>query len=130
MNKKRITWVDITKGFLMILVNDIRYGTEAEVFKSNIEKIVDSFEGKDTRLAIQSILPVNNGLLGNEVTNDKVKRFNVILQQIADDKGIEYIDLHSSFIDKNGQLDKQFTVDGLHLNGKGYKVWVDRLRSQ
>src|SRR5574337_1696851 len=99
----------------MIGFNDIRYGTEAEVFKSNIEKIVDSFEGKDTRLAIQSILPVNNGLLGNEVTNDKVKRFNVILQQIADDKGIEYIDLHSRFIDKNGQLDKQFTVDGLHL---------------
>lgn len=118
------------EAYLMIGVNDIRYGTEDEVYKRNVEKIVDSFEKKDTRLAIQSILPVNNELLGNEVTNDKVKRYNVILQQIADDKGIEYIDLHSSFIDKNGQLAKQFTVDGLHLNGKGYEVWVDRLRSQ
>lgn len=116
------------EAYLMIGVNDIRYGTDAEVFKSNVEKIVDSFEGKDTRLFIESILPVNNRLFGNEVTNDKVKRFNIILQQIADDKGIEYIDLHSSFTDKNGQLDKQFTGDGLHLNGKGYEVWVDRLR--
>ncbi|MEK5079199.1 GDSL-type esterase/lipase family protein [Solibacillus sp. FSL W7-1436] len=118
------------EAYLMIGVNDIRYETEDEVYKRNVEKIVDAFKGKDTKLAIQSILPVNNGLLGNEVTNDKVKRFNVILQQIADDKGIEYIDLYSSFIDKNGQLAKQFTVDGLHLNGKGYEVWVDKLRLQ
>ncbi|GKV57261.1 hypothetical protein NCCP2222_32080 [Sporosarcina sp. NCCP-2222] len=118
------------EAYLMIGVNDIRYGTEADVFKSNVEKIVDSFEGKDTRLAIQSILPVNNGIFGNEVTNVKVKRFNSILQQIAEDKGIKYFDLYSSFIDKNGQLDKQFTVDGLHLNGKGYEVWVDRIRSK
>ncbi|MEK4384696.1 GDSL-type esterase/lipase family protein [Solibacillus sp. FSL W7-1464] len=118
------------EAYLMIGVNDLRYKTEGEVYKRNVEKIVDSFRGKDTKLAIQSILPVNNGLFGNEVTNDQVKRFNVILQQIANDKGIEYIDLYTSFIDKNGQLDKQFTVDGLHLNGKGYKVWVDRLHSK
>lgn len=117
------------EAYLMIGVNDIRYGTEAEVYKSNVEKILDSFKGKDTKLAIQSILPVNNGIFGNEVTNDKVKQFNIILQQIAEEKGIEYIDLHSSFIDKNGQLDKQFTGDGLHLNGKGYEVWVEKLRS-
>lgn len=118
------------EAYLMIGVNDLRYKTEDEVYKRNVEKIVNSFEGKDTKLAIQSILPVNNGLFGNEVTNDQVKRFNIILQQIAEDKGIEYIDLHSSFTDKNGQLDKQYTGDGLHLNGKGYKVWVDRLRSK
>ena len=118
------------EAYLMIGVNDIRYGTDAEEFESNVKKIVDSFDGKDTRLFIQSILPVNYGLFGNEVSNDKVKQFNDILQQIADDNGIEYIDLHSSFTDKNGQLDKKFTGDGLHLNGKGYEVWVDRLHSK
>ena len=118
------------EAYVMIGVNDIRYGTDAEVFTRNVKKIVDSFEGKDTRLFIQSILPVNYGLFGNEVSNEKVKQFNVILQQIADEKGIEYIDLHSSFTDENGQLDKKFTVDGLHLNGKGYEVWVDRLLSR
>lgn len=118
------------EAYLMIGVNDLRYKTEDDVYKRNVEKIVDSFKGKDTKLAIQSILPVNNGLFGNEVTNDQVKRFNVILQRIAEDKGIEYIDLHSSFVDKNGQLDKQYTEDGLHVNGKGYKVWVNQLRSK
>ncbi|MCM3744005.1 GDSL-type esterase/lipase family protein [Sporosarcina luteola] len=118
------------EAYLMIGVNDIRYRTDIKDFEKRVNKIVDSFEGKETQLFIQSILPVNNGLFGNEVTNEKVKRFNEILQRIADENGIEYIDLHLSFTDKNGQLDKKFTVDGLHLNGKGYEVWVDRLRSR
>ena len=118
------------EAYLMIGVNDIRYGTDAKDFESEVKTIVDSFDEKETRLFIQSILPVNYGLFGNEVSNEKVKQFNDILQRIADDNGIEYIDLHSSFIDKKGQLDKKFTVDGLHLNGKGYEVWVDRLRSR
>nr|WP_285853099.1 GDSL-type esterase/lipase family protein [Sporosarcina luteola] len=118
------------EAYLMIGVNDIRYKTDANDFESRVDKIVDSFEGKETRLFIQSILPVNNGLFGNEVTNEKVKRFNDILRRIADENRIEYIDLHSYFTDKNGELDKKFTVDGLHLNGKGYEVWVEKLRSR
>ncbi len=118
------------EAYLMIGVNDIRYKTDANDFESRVNEIIDSFEGKETRLFIQSILPVNNGLFGNEVTNEKVKKFNEILRRIADENGIEYIDLHPSFTDKSGQLDKKFTVDGLHLNGKGYEVWVDRLRSR
>lgn len=118
------------EAYLMIGVNDIRYKTDAKNFESRVNEIIDSFEGKETRLFIQSILPVNNGLFGNEVTNEKVNQFNDILRRIADENGIEYIDLHSSFTDKSGQLDKEFTVDGLHLNGKGYEVWIDRLRSR
>jgi len=116
------------EAYLMIGVNDIRYKTNPKNFESRVNAIIDSFEGKRTRLFIQSILPVNNGLFGNEVSNEKVNQFNDILRKIADDNGIEYIDLHSSFMDKNGQLDKKFTVDGLHLNGKGYEVWVEKLR--
>lgn len=118
------------EAYLLIGVNDIRYRTDATEFENRVNAIVDSFDGKETELFIQSILPVNNGIFGNEVSNKKVKQFNEILLRIADENGIEYIDLHSSFTDKNGQLDKAFTVDGLHLNGKGYEVWVDKLRSR
>lgn len=118
------------EAYLMIGVNDIRYRTDAEDYEDRVNSIVDSFDGKETKLFIQSILPVNNGIFGNEVSNEKVKQFNEILRRIADENGLEYIDLHSSFTDNNGQLDKQFTVDGLHLNGKGYEVWVDILQSR
>ena len=116
------------EAYLMIGVNDIRYSTDRKNFESHITTIVKSFEGEKSKLYIQSILPVNNGLFGNEVSNKKVKQFNEVLQRIAQENGIEYIDIHSNFVDKDGQLDEEFTIDGIHLNGAGYKVWMDALR--
>lgn len=116
------------EAYLMIGVNDIRYSKGSKNFEKHITAIVKSFEGESSKLIIQSILPVNNELFGNEVSNKKVKQFNEVLQRIAEENGIEYIDLHSSFVDKNGQLDEKFTIDGIHLNGEGYKIWMDALR--
>ncbi|WP_399628919.1 GDSL-type esterase/lipase family protein [Sporosarcina sp. SG10008] len=115
------------EAYLMIGVNDIRYSKGSKNFEKHITAIVKSFEGENSKLIIQSILPVNNELFGNEVSNKKVIQFNEVLQRIAEETGIEYIDLHSSFVDKNGQLDEKFTIDGIHLNGEGYKIWVDAL---
>jgi len=115
------------EAYLMIGVNDIRYSTGSKNFEKHITAIVKSFEGENSKLFIQSILPVNNELFGNEVSNEKVKKFNEVLQRIAEENGIEYIDLNSNFVDKNGQLDEKFTIDGIHLNGEGYKIWVDAL---
>lgn len=115
------------EAYLMIGVNDIRYSKGSKNFEKHITAIVKSFEGENSKLFIQSILPVNNELFGNEVSNKKVIQFNEVLQRIAEETGIEYIDLHSSFVDKNGQLDEKFTIDGIHLNGEGYKIWVDAL---
>lgn len=115
------------EAYLMIGVNDIRYSKGSKNFEKHITAIVKSFEGESSKLIIQSILPVNNELFGNEVSNKKVKQFNEVLQRIAEENGIEYIDLHSSFVDKKGQLDEKFTIDGIHLNGEGYKIWVDAL---
>lgn len=115
------------EAYLMIGVNDIRYGTDIEDFETNIMAIVDAFDGKNTKLFIQSILPVNNGLYGNKISNEKVKEFNEVLKRIADENGLPYIDLHVHFEDRSGQLDKRFTIDGLHLNGEGYDLWIETI---
>lgn len=117
------------EAYLMIGVNDIRHDTDMQNFKKNVTAIVDAFEGTSTKLFLQSILPVNNGLFGNDVSNEKVKEFNDVLQKIADENGIKYIDLHAHFEDESGQLDKRYTIDGLHLNGEGYKLWIETLNA-
>ncbi|HEY9602606.1 MAG TPA: G-D-S-L family lipolytic protein, partial [Allocoleopsis sp.] len=35
----------------------------------------------------------------------------------------KYIDLYSAFLDSNGDLDKLYTNDGVHLKKEGYLVW-------
>ena len=116
--------------YLMIGVNDIRYATAIQDFEENVTSIINAFDSTRTQLFIQSILPVNNGLYGNQVSNKKVKKLNEVLKRIADENGVAYIELHAHFADGSGQLDTKFTGDGLHLNGEGYKLWVELLEKR
>jgi lysophospholipase L1-like esterase len=116
------------KVYILIGINDIQSKVEKDVYQKNMEKIVDSFDKNSTTVVLQSILPINNKDFHNTISNEKVHQFNVVLQKIAEEKGIQYIDLHRHFEDENGQLKKELTVDGIHLNGKGYDIWMNNLK--
>ncbi|MGC1395645.1 MAG: G-D-S-L family lipolytic protein, partial [Coleofasciculaceae cyanobacterium] len=52
------------------------------------------------------------------VLNDKIKGLTQAFS-------FQYINLFPAFLDKDNQLDIQYTSDGVHLNGRGYLVWKD-----
>lgn len=83
--------------FILNGIIDIQSKVEKEVFQLNIEKIVDSFDKDSTTVVLQSILPINNKAFHNTLSNEKVHQFNEVLQKIAEEKGIQYIDLHRHF---------------------------------
>jgi lysophospholipase L1-like esterase len=53
---------------------------------------------------------------------------NAALKKLAAQEKITLIDLYPHFLDAAGKLDKQYTIDGLHLNAAGYKVWAAILK--
>ncbi|MFD1862122.1 GDSL-type esterase/lipase family protein [Planococcus chinensis] len=116
--------------YVMIGVNDIAAGTSMASYKKNMERIIQSFDPKETRVVVQSILPVNTESFNNEISNEKIHQFNETLEQLAKDNEAEYVDLHPHFEDENGQLIKAITIDGIHLKGKGYDMWVEQLENR
>jgi len=70
-------------------------------------------------------LPINTQKFQRNKVNDKIIELNEQLQRFAKELSFQYIDLFSAFLDKNNELDEQYTTDGLHLNGKGYLVWKE-----
>ena len=42
---------------------------------------------------------------------------------------IQSIDLNSIFKNETGQLKRDYTEDGVHLNKKGYRAWTKRIRA-
>ena len=50
------------------------------------------------------------------------------LQQLAVKYHITLIPLHDHFLDAQGRLNAEWTLDGLHLNAKGYQVWKTVLK--
>ncbi|GHT15298.1 sialate O-acetylesterase [Bacteroidia bacterium] len=118
------------KLFLLIGTNDIGYeaGNPQDV-ANNITKLVERFqaESPQTKLYIQSILPVNNDFelyaKRHGAKSAEIIEANNLLKNICAQKSITFIDVYSQLIDQNGKLNKEYTNDGLHLLGQGYLVW-------
>lgn len=121
------------KIFLLVGINDISHNIGVERLSEEYTRLIRRIrsESPSTRLFIQSVMPVNNTfnrykkLIGKENT---IKEFNKALKKVAAENGAEYIDLTPALSDKYGHLKKEFTNDGLHLTGDGYKAWTDLLR--
>jgi lysophospholipase L1-like esterase len=117
-----------SKIFIMIGVNDLRrnYDIDSVIIK-NYSQIIRSLQKdtKETKIYIQSVLPVNNKVKDAKTTNNNINALNSKLQILAAVNGIKYIDLFDRFIDEEGNLHKDLTSDGLHINGKGYLIWRD-----
>lgn len=123
-----------SKIFLLIGINDVSHNLSVDRLAEEYGKLVREIREKapDTRLYIQSVMPINNdfgryrNLKGKEST---VVRLNERIKEIASVNGAVYVDLWPALADPStGKLKKEFTNDGLHLLGKGYKAWADAIR--
>lgn len=125
---------DITKGqpeqiFMMIGVNDLLFH-DADYTLKNYKIIVERIqkETPQTTLFLQTVLPVNNAVRQIGIENSEIEKLNQGIAQIADKQQLKLLKVADLFKDINGDLDEEFTDDGIHLNGKAYLLWRDFLR--
>ncbi len=122
-----------SKIFILIGINDLKRGIPAGVILANYHKMISYIKEKSphSKIYIQSILPVNKYMLPEsykKITNDIINSLNIKLREFAKAGGIGFIDLHKVFEDKNGQLPKELSIDGLHLRSAAYINWVNYLK--
>ncbi len=122
-----------SKLFIMIGINDIGKDIPDEVIADNVRKIIEDVRAKspETTIYVQSLLPVNPAYPGFPQHYDKedhVLRVNKMLRDVAGSTQSRFVNLFPLFIDAQERLDEQYTGDGLHLNAKGYQVWVNHLK--
>ncbi|MGU3462973.1 GDSL-type esterase/lipase family protein [Bacillus sp. D48C] len=120
-----------SKVFLMIGINDFSVKTPKEDVLQNYDTILNRLSAgtPDTKVFIQSILPIMNIQELSTISNKDINWTNEKLKKVASEKGYTFINLHPLFLDGKGELKKDLNVDGLHLNGKGYKVWENEIRN-
>jgi len=119
-----VTESNPAKIFIMIGVNDLANLKTTDFIVSNYKKIISRITEStpETKIYIQSILPTDETMHVNQ-KNAYIIEINNQLKQIALDNGLTYIDLFSLFKLETNQLNPEYSLDGLHLNGKGYLVW-------
>ncbi len=130
--ENRIFAYNPTKVFILIGTNDLVYsGLDNDGIKNNIEEIINKIYEKNsnTKIYLESIYPVNNSINKEIVetrTNENIKDLNNKIEKICNNK-CTYINMYDNLTDKNGNMKRIYTVDGLHLNKIGYKVITNKL---
>ena len=130
--ENRVFAYNPTKVFILIGTNDLVYsGLDNDGIKNNIEEIINKIYEKNsnTKIYLESIYPVNNSINKEIVetrTNDNIKDLNNKIEKICNNK-CTYINMYDNLTDKNGNMKRIYTVDGLHLNKIGYKVITNKL---
>lgn len=119
------------KLFLLIGINDVSHNLTVKQLATRYERLVKNIRmlSPSTEVYLQSVMPVNNdfkrykSLVGKEKT---IKAFNKEIERIAKANGCTFIDLTPALADPStGKLRRNFTNDGLHLTGAGYKAWMN-----
>ncbi|MEW6218466.1 MAG: GDSL-type esterase/lipase family protein [Thermodesulfobacteriota bacterium] len=112
--------------FLMIGYNDLKYRADSEIL-ANVRRLVEALlaragEKGTASVVVQSILPVASR---RSWANQRIRRLNEGLAALCQERGLQFLDLHSTFLNVGqGGIDPALTEGGVHLNDEGYRRWA------
>ncbi len=108
--------------FIMGGVNDLRKGIDIETTTNNLLKISKLLQERKIIPIIFSVLYVDKAYPNYKDFNMSVTFLNQKLKDMCAINGIDFINLNKK-LSKNGILKKEYSLDGTHLTGLGYKAW-------
>lgn len=110
-------------AFVMIGTNDFIASTDVAATAARYERILAGLDAP--RIVVQSTLFVGERL---QQRNPLIAELNSrIAASCAADPRCSFVDLNSR-LSLDGRLADRFSVDGVHLNGDGYRQWAQVIR--
>ena len=115
--------------FLLIGINDLWNFSpgipSTKYISNNILKIAKEIKkgSPETQVYVQTILPT-----AKSIFVESINKINNTIKSKSSKFNFTVIDLHSHFENNDGLIKKELTTDGIHLNSKGYQVWIEIVR--
>ncbi|GAB3668319.1 SGNH/GDSL hydrolase family protein [Echinicola sediminis] len=118
--------------FISIGINDLGRGLPVEVIVKNHMKIIQKLKNRlpQSRIYIQSILPLNEEVLKYDYLKNKgdsIRKLNDQLQALCNDWNITFVEINKILSNPSGELQKEQTLDGIHLKPEAYLKWTNYL---
>lgn len=124
--------IDLAPSKVIILggANDLDGVSDIFEIGKNIATMIDTIQAAlpATEIFVQSVLPFNNdtklfGVLNcvDNRKNSDVGALNLHLFTLCIARNVPLIDTYSHFV-KDGALNPEYSLDGLHINDKGYSL--------
>lgn len=117
----------------------VLYGTNALISQSDeaflkyygdlLDRLRERFP--TVPIYVQSITPTTaaQGAKQPALENGHIRQVNAAIARMASEKGLYYLNAQEALTDTEGNLRADYTgtVDGIHMNPKGYAEWADYL---
>ena len=118
--------------YIMLGINELGW-VYSSIFIEKYEELIDSIKKikPNCEIIIQSIIPVTKTRSDSDniYNNKKINEYNALIKEMADKKGIEYINLVPVLSDINGNLPEDASPDGIHLNKEYCLKWLECLKN-
>ena len=134
--EERVYQYNPSKLFLLIGTNDIIEDKTKDEIVDNIKKIIQEIKKNRPacKIYLESLLPVNRTkarkislTMVQNRTNEDIMAINEELKNMASELDVTYIDLYPKLLDEDGNLELDYTKEGLHIVDAGYEVITDEL---
>ncbi len=118
---------------IFILFGDNECGwPDPDNFIRHYAKVISAVKERvpDAEIYLQSVLPVSRHaeeITKYGCTNSKINILNSKIKALADAEGIYFIEPSKALMDIDGKLPDEASSDGIHLNKKYCKKWLNYL---
>lgn len=124
--------------FLNIGTNDLNAPEDPmDHLMANYEKILQAIRQRlpQTRLYLMAYYPVNPTVdtvprmqeIFRHRTNERIRQASEGVRQLAQRYGARFLDCNGGLTDDQGNLKREYTIEGMHMYANGYKPVLDAL---
>lgn len=113
---------------IMIGTNNASSNSPEEIAQG-VTKIVEQIREKSPETKILLLATFPRGADPSDGARQVNEKSNHIVEQLADDAHVFYLDIGDKFLDAEGKLSKDIMPDLLHLSQRGYAIWAESIES-
>lgn len=101
-----------------------------EVLADRIFRLAETIKGNlpDAKIYVESLYPAYTKQIGlipswaDGKSNEEIERINRALKKLCKEGEIRYMDIYGHLIGEDGQLPRDYTIDGIHLREPAYEI--------
>lgn len=123
--------IPFRRVYIMLGINELGWAY-SDLFIKQYGEVVAEIQNiaPQAQIYIQSLLPVSKERSLNDATynNANIKKYNELIQQMAAEKKLYYLDVAQCVADPEGNLASGASTDGVHLQKTYCNLWWEYLR--
>lgn len=138
MNGQKVSILEALKNtnfqkvYIMLGINETGW-KYSNLFAQKYGEIIDAILqiNPEAIIYIESILPVSKEVSDTHayIKQDKINEYNSLLQNLAMEKKVYYLDIASFLKNEEGYLPVGASLDGIHLNKEYSLKWLQYLKN-